>query len=230
MHIKIISLFPDLFPGVLGESVVGEALKKKIWSLEVFNLRDFAEDKRGTVDDTPYGGGSGMVLKADIIGKAIENTVGEKREDYLILYPSPRGELLTQKKTVEIAKNKNILLLLGRFEGVDQRVLDYYNIQELSIGDYVLSGGEIAAYAILDCVIRTIPGVLGNSNSLGEESFAVGTEYEKLLEYPIYTRPQVWKGLEVPKELLSGNHRLIDEWRLARAKEVTKKNRPDLLS
>jgi tRNA (guanine37-N1)-methyltransferase len=229
LNIKVLTLFPEMFPGPLGLSVVGEALKQKKWNLEVFDIRDYCEDLRKTVDDVPYGGGSGMVLKPDILGRAIEGVTGKKPEDYLIIYPSPRGELLKQKKIVEIAKNNNMLLLLGRYEGVDQRVIDEYNIFELSIGDYVLSGGEIAAYAMIDAAVRTLPGVLGNAESLSEESFAVGTEYENLLEYPIYTRPKVWKGLEVPEILCSGNHGKIAEWRFSEAKKITEKRRPDLL-
>ncbi len=230
MKVKIITLFPELFPGVLGASLVGRALQEKIWELEVFNLRDSTEDKHKTVDDSPYGGGSGMVMRADILAKAIEDISDGKVQEHLIIYPTPRGELLNQKKTVEISRNKNIILVLGRYEGIDQRVIDKYNILEISIGDYVLSGGEIAAFAIIDSMVRTLPNVLGNKNSLEQESFAVDSEYKNLLEYPLYTRPDIWNGLEVPAILKSGNHKKIAEWQFLEAQKITRLKRPDLWS
>jgi len=228
LKVKILTLFPDLFPGTLGVSVIGEALRKDIWNLEVFNLRDFSNDKHGNVDDQPYGGGSGMVLQANIIADAIDKITDHKPEDYQILYPSPRGALLKQKKIVELANKNAMLFVCGRFEGIDQRVIDKYGITEFSIGDYVLSGGEVASQVFLDALIRTLPGVLGNADSLSEESFAVGTSYENLLEYPLYTRPAEWQGLEVPQVLRSGNHQNIEDWRISESKRITKERRPDL--
>jgi tRNA (guanine37-N1)-methyltransferase len=228
LNIKIITLFPELYPGPLSSSVLGRALKKSIWKLSIFNLRDFAVDKHKTVDDTPYGGGSGMVIKADILGNAIEDVTNNQADDYLILYPTPRGELLKQKKIVEFVNKTNILIICGRYEGIDQRVIEKYDITEFSIGDYVLSGGEIASYVLIDAMVRVIPEVLGNSLSLQEESFAVNTEFSSLLEYPHYTRPLIWKNRKVPEVLSSGNHEKIAKWRLDKAKELTKSRRSDL--
>ena len=228
LNIKIISLFPELYPGPLNCSIIGDAMKKDIWNLSVYNLRDFATDKHKTVDDTPYGGGSGMVLRADILGKAIDEITENNPQKYLILYPSPRGDLLKQKKIVEFVKKTNILLLCGRYEGIDQRVIDKYNITEFSIGDYVLSGGEIASYVLIDAMVRTIPKVLGNKDSLQEESFAVNTKFQHLLEYPHYTRPLIWKHMQVPEILYSGDHKKIAKWRLNEAEKLTKARRSDL--
>jgi len=228
LNIKIITLFPELYPGPLSSSVLGRALKKSIWKLSIFNLRDFAVDKHKTVDDTPYGGGSGMVIKADILGNAIEDVTNNQADDYLILYPTPRGELLKQKKIVEFVNKTNILIICGRYEGIDQRVIEKYDITEFSICDYVLSGGEIASYVLIDAMVRVIPEVLGNSLSLQEESFAVNTEFSSLLEYPHYTRPLIWKNRKVPEVLSSGNHEKIAKWRLDKAKELTKSRRSDL--
>lgn len=228
LNIKILTLFPELYPGPLDCSIIGNAIKKGIWNLTVFNIRDFAQDKHNTVDDIPYGGGSGMVLKADIISRAIEHVTNNTPKNYLILYPSPRGSLLKQKKIVEFAKKSNILVVCGRYEGIDQRVIDKYNITEFSIGDYVLSGGEIPSYVLIDAMVRTLPNVLGNTSSLTEESFAINTKFEYLLEYPHYTRPAIWENKKVPDILLSGNHKKIDKWRLDEAKKTTQERRPDL--
>lgn len=228
LNIKILTLFPALYPGPLNSSILGDAIKKQIWNLTIVDIRDFATDKHKTVDDTPYGGGSGMVLKADILANAINHITDNAPEDYLILYPTPRGVLLKQKKIVEFVKKTNILFVCGRYEGIDQRVIDKYNIVEFSIGDYVLSGGEIPSYVLIDAMVRTLPDVLGNKTSLEEESFAVDTQFENLLEYPHYTRPAIWENREVPKVLLSGNHAAISEWRLSEAKKDTKNKRPDL--
>ncbi len=227
LKIKIITLFPDLFPGQLGVSILGEALKKKIWSLEVFNLRSYSKDSQ-RVDDEPYGGGSGMVFRPDILANAIDEITNNQPDDYQIFYPSPRGELLNQKKIVEFAKNTSMLFVCGRFEGIDQRIIEAYNIAEFSIGDIVISGGELAAQIFIDAVVRTLPNVLGNSNSLIEESFAPNSEYENLLEYPHYTRPAIWRGLEVPAILRSGNHQQINLWRLNESKVTTQQRRSDL--
>jgi len=227
INFKILTLFPNLFPGPLAESVTGIALKKKLWSLESFNIRDFSKDKHKRVDDMPYGGGAGMVLRADVVCDAIE---GVKTPDSKIIYLSPRGKRFDQKVARDLSKEKEIILICGRYEGVDQRVLDEYNIEELSIGDYVLSGGEMAAYVVVDAVLRNVEDVLGDEESLSEESFGAkeGDEYENLLEYPHYTRPDEWKGHKVPEILKSGHHKKISEWRKEKAIEITKKNRPDL--
>ena len=228
INFKILTLFPELFPGPLAASITGVALEKKIWSLEAINIRDFAKDERKTVDDTPYGGGAGMVLKADILADAIEKNLQPESK---IFYLSPRGKTLTQKKARELAQEKEIILLCGRYEGVDQRVLDEFTIEEISIGDYVLSGGELAAFVVIDAILRNVDGVLGADESLAEESFGSkeNLEYENLLEYPHFTRPAKWRGREVPEVLTSGHHKKINEWRKEKAIEITKKNRPDLL-
>ncbi len=228
INFKILTLFPELFPGPLSASVTGAALEKKLWSLAAINIRDFAKDERKTVDDTPYGGGVGMVLKADILADAIEKNL---KPESKIFYLSPRGKTLTQKKARELAQEKEIILLCGRYEGVDQRVLDEFAIEEISIGDYVLSGGELAAFIVIDAVLRNVDGVLGADESLVEESFGSkeNLEYENLLEYPHFTRPAKWRGREVPEVLTSGHHKKINEWRKEKAIEITKKNRPDLL-
>ena len=228
INFKILTLFPELFPGPLSASVTGTALEKKLWSLEAINIRDFAKDERKTVDDTPYGGGAGMVLKAEILADAIEKNY---KPESKIFYLSPRGKTLTQKKARELAQEKEIILLCGRYEGVDQRVLDEFAIEEISIGDYVLSGGELAAFIVIDTVLRNVDGVLGADESLAEESFGSkeNSQYENLLEYPHFTRPANWRGREVPEVLTSGHHKKINEWRKEKAIEITKKNRPDLL-
>ncbi len=221
---KILTLFPELFPGPLGASITGAALKKNLWSFEAINIRNYAKDKHQTVDDTPCGGGAGMVLKPDVVADAIENNLTNKTK---IIYLSPRGKTLTQQKAQELAKEKEIMLLCGRYEGVDQRVLDEFQIEEISIGDYVLSGGELAAYVLIDAVLRNVSGVLGADESLHEESFS--GNLENLLEYPHYTKPQEWRGRKVPEVLIQGHHKKINEWRREKAIEITKKNRPDLM-
>lgn len=207
--------------------MTGAALTKNLWSIEAINIRNYAKDERGTVDDTPYGGGAGMVLKADVVAEAIEKNSNAATK---IIYLSPRGKTLTQKKARELALEKEILLLCGRYEGVDQRVLDEFQIEELSIGDYILSGGELAAYIVVDTISRNIEGVLGADESLAEESFGSkeNSEFENLLEYPHFTRPHEWRGRVVPDVLTSGHHKKISEWRKEQAIEITKKNRPDL--
>ena len=234
INFKILTIFPDLFPGPLAASITGGALEKNLWSIEAINIRDYAKDKRGTVDDMPYGGGAGMVLKVDVLADAIESTFAEATADLKkpkIIYLSPRGKVLTQKIARELAEEKEIILLCGRYEGVDQRVLDEYEIEEISIGDYVLSGGEIAAFVLIDAVLRNVEGVLGAEESLSEESFGAkeNSQFDNLLEYPHYTRPQEWRGREVPQILTSGHHKNIQAWRKESAIEVTKRNRPDLL-
>lgn len=245
-HFKIFTLFPELFPGPLAASVTGAALAKKLWSFEAINIRNYAKDERGTVDDTPYGGGAGMVMKADVLADAIEANLYWERgalapqrqsielrlsDRKKIFYLSPRGKVLTQKFAQQLALEPEIALICGRYEGIDQRVLDEFQIEEISIGDYVLSGGELAAYVLIDSVLRNVPGILGADESLSEESFGGknNPEFENLLEYPHYTKPAIWRGRSVPEILTSGHHKKISEWRKQQAVELTKKIRPDLL-
>lgn len=223
--VKILSLFPQTFPGPLGESVVGRALSAGAWSLESKNIRDYAADKHHTVDDTPYGGGGGMVMKPDVLGAAIDNYFLSNQNP--IIYLSPRGKKLNQAEATILANNtQGINLLCGRFEGIDERVINKYGIIEISIGDYVISSGDLAALVLIDCCVRLLPGVI--DKSVEEESLAVGGEFEHLLEYPHYTKPAEWEGLNVPDVLLSGDHAKIKKWRLEQAKEKTAIARPDL--
>ena len=217
---QIFTLYPHYFPGPLNKGLYGKAMEKKIWDLKTIDIREYALDKHKTVDDTPYGGGSGMLLKPDVVAKSIDaNTKkGEK-----IFYLSPRGKKFNQSIAREISKEKKVNLICGHFEGVDQRVLDNREIDELSIGDFVLSGGETASYVFLDAILRLIPGVIGNEESKNEESFENG-----LLEYPQYTKPQIWEEKSVPNVLLSGDHAKIKDWRLTQSKAITRDRRPDL--
>ena len=217
---QIFTLYPDYFPGPLNKGLYGKAMEKKIWDLKTIDIREYALDKHKTVDDTPYGGGSGMLLKPDVVAKSIDaNTKkGEK-----IFYLSPRGKKFNQSIAREISKEKKVNLICGHFEGVYQRVLDNREIDELSIGDFVLSGGETASYVFLDAILRLIPGVIGNEQSKNEESFENG-----LLEYPQYTKPQIWEEKSVPNVLLSGDHAKIKDWRLTQSKAITRDRRPDL--
>ena len=218
---NIFTLYPDIFPGVLGHGIYARASNKNIWKLNVRNIRDYALDKHSKVDDKPFGGGNGMVLKADVIDKCLD----ENSNNYKTYYLSPRGKVFNQNLANQISSTKGVNLLCGHFEGIDQRVLDYRKIEEISVGDFVLSGGESAAVIILDAVLRLIPGVLGNENSSKDESFS-----EDLLEYPQYTQPRVWNNLEVPSVLLSGNHAEIKDWRLNQSQSITRNLRPDLWS
>ena len=218
--VRIFTLYPEIFPGPLTKGLYGKALEKKIWDLEVVNIRDFAEDKHKTVDDTPYGGGSGMVMRADIIANSLDKNLGSDEKVY---YLSPRGKLLNQDIAKKISNEKHLNMLCGHFEGVDQRVLDNRNIEEISIGDYIISGGETASYIVLDSVLRLLPGVLGNKDSIVNESFENG-----LLEYPQYTKPQIWQKNKVPEVLLSGDHAKINDWRLSQSEAITRDRRPDL--
>ena len=219
----IITLFPELFPGPLGASVIGRGMTEGLWSLETTQLRDFATDRHRTVDDTPSGGGAGMVLKPDILSRAIDavSPEGDPRPRILM---SPRGRPLTQSKVRELAAGPGAVIVCGRFEGVDQRVIDARNLTEISIGDYVLAGGEVAAMVLLEAVVRLIPGVLGAAESHADESFENG-----LLEYPQYTRPQSWEGRDIPAVLTSGDHGKVDKWRRAESEALTRARRPDLL-
>ncbi len=222
---KIFTLFEDLFPGPLASSVTGLALKNNLWKIEAINIRKYAKDVHKTVDDIPYGSGAGMVLKPDVIADAIEANV--KNAKTKILYLSPRGKVFNQKMAQELAKEDEIVLLCGRYEGVDERVLEEFAIEEISIGDYILSGGEIAAYVFIDAILRNVDGVLGDKASLKEESFCL-QESEFLLEYPHYTRPASWRGRDVPEVLTSGHHKKINDWRLKKSVELTKEKRHDL--
>jgi len=220
LKLKVFTIFPELFPGFLGWSMTGRALDEGIWSFETVNIRDYAFDKHGSVDDTPSGGGAGMIMRADVLGRALkENYHGGK-----IIAMSPRGRPLTQDMVKELSRETEINVVCARFEGIDERVLEAFDIEEVSIGDYVLTGGEQAAQIMFDAVIRLLPNVLGNSESAVNESFE-----DNLLEYPQYTRPAEWQGRKIPEVLLSGHHKKIAEWRLQQAIEVTRRRRPDLL-
>jgi len=223
---RIITLFPDAFPGILGLSLTGKALDFGLWSLETIDLRPFGEGKHRNVDDTPAGGGAGMVLRADVVSRALDAARPGTPVDparWPVVYLSPRGKPFTQTTAHRWAQAEGITLLCGRFEGVDQRVLDHYQIEEVSLGDFVMTGGEIAAQAMLDATVRLLPGVLGNAASTEEESFSDG-----LLEHPQFTKPPVWEGREIPPVLLSGNHGEIAKWRRAQAEAITQSRRPDL--
>lgn len=220
---RLITLFPGAFPGVLGESLTGRALKDGKWQLETTDLRIFGEGKHRNVDDTPAGGGAGMVLRADVLGKAIDHTMRGVRGNTPLVYLSPRGKRFDQAMAREWAQCDGVTMLCGRFEGVDQRVLDHYNIQEVSLGDFVLTGGEIAAQAMIDATVRLLPSVLGNADSIEDESHSNG-----LLEHPQYTRPAEWMGHEIPEILMSGHHGNIEKWRQQQAEEITKSRRPDM--
>ena len=217
---RVFTLYPEIFPGPLNKGLYGKALEKKVWNLEIINIRDSAGDKHKTVDDTPFGGGSGMLLKPDVLGKSLDINIkkGER-----IFYLSPKGKKFDQKVAKELSKEANINLICGHFEGVDERILDTRNIEEISIGDYILSGGESASFVVIDAVLRLLPGVLGNDMSKKDESFEDG-----LLEYPQYTKPQIWEKKSVPEVLLSGDHAKIKDWRLSQSKDITRRRRPDL--
>ena len=217
---RVFTLYPELFPGPLGSGLYKKALEKKLWSLEIVNIRDSAQDKHKTVDDTPFGGGSGMVIRADVIANSLDKNISNKNEP--IIYLSPKGKKLDQTYAKKIT-NKNVNIICGHFEGIDQRLLETRNIEEVSIGDFVLSGGEVGAFVLIDTIVRLIPGVLGNSDSLTEETFE-----RDLLEYPQYTKPQKWEKKEVPNVLLSGDHAKIKDWRLAQSEDITRRRRPDL--
>src|SRR4029079_8893352 len=221
----VLTIFPEMFPGPLGLSLAGKALAEGKWALATIDIRDFATDKHRSVDDTPAGGGAGMVMRADIAAAAIDAARAFMPEAALTIYLSPRGTPFTQACARKLAAGPGAILLCGRFEGVDERVLEARNVEEVSIGDYVLSGGELAALVLIDACVRLLPGVAGNEVSLSEESFTSG-----LLEYPHYTRPRDFEGRMIPEVLLSGDHEKIAEWRREEAEKVTKERRPDLLS
>lgn len=217
-----LTLFPDMFPGPLGQSLAGQALEQQLWALETVDIRAFARDKHRTVDDAPFGGGAGMVMRPDVVDQAIGSAM-EKSGGAPLIYMTPRGRPLTQDRVRALAEGPGVMVLCGRYEGVDQRVLDAHGAEEISVGDYVLSGGELAAQILIDACVRLIPGVMGSNQSGDEESFEEG-----LLEYPLYTRPAEWQGREVPEVLLSGHHKNISAWRREQAEAVTKRRRPDL--
>ena len=217
---RIFTLYPEFFPGPLGKGLYGKALAEKIWKLETVNIRDYTNDKHKTVDDTTYGGGSGMLIKPDVLANSLDKNLKSKEN---IIYLSPKGKLFNQQLAKELSKEKTVNLICGHFEGIDQRVIEARNIEEVSIGDFVLSGGESAAFVMLDAIIRLLPGVLGNEKSVEEESFENG-----LLEYPQYTKPQIWEEKTVPDVLLSGDHAKIKDWRLSQSEAITRDRRPDL--
>ncbi|WP_374380254.1 tRNA (guanosine(37)-N1)-methyltransferase TrmD [Dongia sp.] len=223
---RILTLFPDMFPGPLGQSLAGKALEKGIWRLETMQIRDFATDKHRTVDDTPFGGGAGMVMRPDVVDAALaaatEDGLGTNGNGPAI-YLTPRGRLLKQDLVQELAAGPGVVLLCGRYEGLDERVIEARGLLEVSLGDFVLSGGEPAALALIDACVRLLPGVMGAEATLDEESFETG-----LLEYPHYTRPAEWNGRSVPEVLISGHHERIQSWRAREAEETTKLRRPDL--
>ncbi len=223
MHFNILTIFPDMFPGTLSGGVVGRALERGIWSCDVINIRDFAINNYGSVDDTQFGGGAGMVMRADVLGAALDSIQNPGQ----IIYFSPRGPTLNQHMVREFSANSDATytLLCGRYEGIDQRVIDEYGILELSIGDYILSGGEIAAQVFIDSCVRVMDNVLGGGvDAAANESFEIGG-----LEWPLYTRPSVWRGRSVPEVLLSGHHGNIERWRKQQSDEITKERRPDLI-
>jgi len=220
MKVKILTLFPEMFPGFLGYSLTGKALAEGKWSIEAVNIRDYAFDRYGSVDDTPCGGGAGMIMRPDVLGAALKANYDGGR----LICMSPRGTPLSQEKVHRLASEEQLTIICGRFEGIDQRVLDAYQAEEISIGDYVLTGGEQAAMIMLDAIIRLLPGVLGNAESANDESFE-----QNLLEYPQYTRPISWEGREVPEVLLSGHHKNIENWRHEQSLKITEAKRPDLL-
>ena len=218
--VRVFTLYPDMFPGPLNEGLFGKALKKKIWNLEKIDIRNYANDKHFTVDDTPYGGGSGMLMKPDVLARALDKniTIGEK-----VIFLSPRGKIFNQQTVKELSSMNTINIICGRFEGIDQRVIDSRNIEEYSLGDFVLSGGETASFVFVDAILRLLPGIIGNENSIKDESFENG-----LLEYPQYTKPQIWEKKSVPDVLLSGDHAKIKDWRLSQSEAITRDRRPDL--
>ena len=218
--VKIFTLYPEYFPGPFEIGICKKAFEKKLWDLKLINIRDYADDRHKTVDDTPYGGGVGMLMRPDVVAKSLDANLDEKETVY---YLTPKGKIFNQDIAKDIVKKNKVNILCGHFEGVDQRVLDSRNVEEISIGDFILSGGEMASFVVLDTVLRLVPGVLGNLNSTKDESFENG-----LLEYPQYTKPQIWEKLSVPDILLSGDHNKIKSWRLSQSEAITRHRRPDL--
>lgn len=225
--VTILSIFPQMFPGPLGYSLAGQALKRNIWSCDVIDIKDFGITRHKKVDDEPFGGISGLVMRPDVIGYALDNAIKSSGASQ-IYYFSPRGKIFSQGMVSDIVQRSNIILLCGRFAGIDERLIEEYQIQEISIGDFVLSGGEIAAFAMIDTLIRFLPGVIKNKESLMDESFGSIQGAKGMLEYPLYTRPRLWKGRSVPDVLLSGDHKKIQEWKTYESQTVTKSRRKDL--
>lgn len=221
--VSVLTLFPEMFPGPLGVSLPGTGLEKGIWSLETVDIRDFASDKHRSVDDTPSGGGPGMVMRADILAGAIDAVRGKEAAERPVIYLSPRGKPLEQARVRELAEGPGLSLLCGRFEGIDERVIEARRLEEVSLGDFILCGGEVAAMALIEATVRLLPGILGKEASATEESFE-----DHLLEYPHYTRPAVWEGHEIPAVLTSGHHAKVEAWRKAEAERITRERRPDL--
>jgi len=220
----ILTLFPEMFPGPLGFSIIGKALEEKNWLLELIKLQNFSKKGPKYVDDKPYGGGSGMIIKSEIVHEALKQTIKKIKNNYSLVYLTPKGKKLDQKKIKRFVKRNNLILVCGKYEGIDQRVIDAWKMEEISMGDYVLSGGEIAAMSLIDSCVRLLPNVLGSAKSLENETFE-----NNLLEYPQYTKPREWLGKKVPEVLLSGNHRKINEWKKKKSIRITKIKRPDLL-
>ena len=220
----ILTLFPEMFPGPLGFSIIGKALEEKTWLLELIKLQNFSKKGPKYVDDKPYGGGSGMIIKSEIVHEALKQTIKKIKNNYSLVYLTPKGKKLDQKKIKRFVKRNNLILVCGKYEGIDQRVIDAWKMEEISMGDYVLSGGEIAAMSLIDSCVRLLPNVLGSAKSLENETFE-----NNLLEYPQYTKPREWLGKKVPEVLLSGNHRKISEWKKKESIRITKIKRPDLL-
>ena len=218
--VRVFTLYPEMFPGPFASGLYQKALEKKIWALEVVNIRDYATDKHKTVDDTPFGGGSSMLIRADVVANSLDKNISNKSEP--IIYLTPKGKKFDHIYVKKIL-SKNINIICGHFKGVDQRLLETRNIEEVSVGDFILSGGEIGAFVLIDTIVRLIPGVIGNYNSLNDETFE-----RNLLEYPQYTKPQKWEEQEVPKVLLTGDHAKIKNWRLAQSEDITRRRRPDL--
>ena len=220
----ILTLFPEMFPGPLGFSIIGKALEEKNWLLELIKLQNFSKKGSKYVDDKPYGGGPGMIIKSEIVHEALKQTIKKIKNNYSLVYLTPKGKKLDQKKIKRFVKRNNLILVCGKYEGIDQRVIDAWKMEEISMGDYVLSGGEIAAMSLIDSCVRLLPNVLGSAKSLENETFE-----NNLLEYPQYTKPRKWLGKKVPEVLLSGNHRKINEWKKKESIRITKIKRPDLL-
>jgi len=216
---RVFTLYPEYFPGYLNKGLFGKAIGK-LWNLETVNIRDYASDKHKTVDDTPYGGGNGMIIKADVLSRSLDENIKKNEKT---IYLSPRGKLFNYKSAKNLANEKILNLICGHFEGVDERVIQSRNIEEISIGDFILSGGEAAAFVVIDSILRFIPGIIGNLNSSKDESFENG-----LLEYPHFTKPQIWEDKSVPDVLLSGDHAKIKDWRLSKSEAITRDRRPDL--
>ena len=217
---RIFTLYPELYPGFLNKGLYGKALYKNIWDLEIVNIRDFANDKHKTVDDTPYGGGSGMLIRPDVLANSLDKKIKSTEK---IIYLSPKGKLFNQNMARKLSKEKTINLICGHFEGVDQRLIESRGIEEISIGDFILSGGETASFIVLDSILRLIPVIIGNNKSISDESFE-----NNLLEYPQYTKPQIWEKKGIPEVLLSGDHAKIKDWRLSQSEAITRDRRPDL--